>query len=382
MKKNSKILTALLASFFLFSAGAVFSQDAGAEKAKPATEFNPYMKVFLFMDVKHDSDDFPTTGGDTEYSQWLSSISRFGGNFKYGKLSANTEIGLNTGGVNLRRAFVEYSFDGGSVLFGREWSPYGYFTEQTTRDLIGSWGFGSSSDMRKTRLLTRFMGAYLDLVEPENDMKNNAGNAIAAEADSIMPKIAVGYDFSAAGFKISPAFIMNYTRLSGKSINTDTTDDIEDHSWDLDGEAIFSWMACLHMEYSVDIFTVRMNGAYGVNPGNMGFEYPGSVDASTVVLPARAEVNSDKDGIENTKVMEGFIDFGIKLDFGTINAGCGYAQADAKSYGVDKQIQYYGNVQIPVHEMITVTPEFSYHDFLNDDGYEWVASLLVMAYVK
>ena len=299
---------------------------AAAPSAVSAEEsektFDPYMKLFLFMDVSRLS-----TGGttDTDYNNFIAGISRLGVNFNAGNWKSNVELGVSPSTVKLRRIFAEYNFGIGSILFGQEWSPYGYYSEQIAGGLWNFDGYGHTSDLRKIQITLKMFGAYLSLIEPATTKTDNGGTDLAGSTDIVMPKVAVGYDFKSEMFYIGPSFIIQYTNFEGAA----------------NPDGLLAWMATLHGGLTLGNFNVRMNAGFGFNPGNLDFLYDSSIRTTSIVLPARAEkIGTD---IKNTMVFEGFLDFGYKFPWFTANAGAGYAFADNDNFAqMDHQYAVYG----------------------------------------
>jgi len=186
-----------------------------------------WMDTFMEDDSKEYNAGYTADDSDLRWDLNDNATSRFGAKFKWGNMSANTEIRPYSASM-YRQWWAAWDFGGGSLLVGHTWSPL-YINaticgQSHAGGSAGGYGFWVG-DLRQAQIRLTTGGLTLALVEP-----NAATGVVAAtgtETDTTFPKIEATYALKLGTISLVPFF--SYQTYDEVVLATDKGYDIDSH---------------------------------------------------------------------------------------------------------------------------------------------------------
>lgn len=403
--KNFKTgFTAVAVLSAAFTVTNVFAQTAPVTTptAVPATAdgLTPFAQVRLWAGYIRQSKETNTAGKSD--LDWHSKITtaRVGLKGKYANLEGVAEIGLSNYGsttsntVSTRKIYGVYSITPDvKFLFGQDDAPYTYYSNSASNDDING-GFGATNNDRELQLKLTAFGAYVDVFNPKTPAYGSAATPLNANIpakywDIIIPKVAIGYDLITKNKSVSVGIGAAYQTAKVDRLDDTTAGDLP---YELNGKSLNAYLGYVHGKIVLGDLYTQFNLGYGQNTSNLGLSYSNgfqnaatSASALKGISPA-VEINSTTTGFSNTTSFEGYLELGYDLKIFQIVAGTGYVQAKNSRWSkTDSQIEYYGQLNIPVIEKrLFFKPEVQYRDYKKDksgvkQGNELLAGVFIQA---
>ncbi len=333
--------------------GAVALVAAVAVPAMAETTLYGSARVGTFWDTNRAAYSATASApeGNTDFDMRNQATSRFGATATNGALGGKVELGLGgvTAGINpsgasvgsggnttvyTRLIYGTYKFDAGTLLVGQTYAPYWMPSDQVINEDNVSNGFGSIYDGRSPQIkFTMNNGVYVDLIRP-------GANANAfATTETLMPKIAVGYDGKFGNLAIGGG-------VAGQTYKLSAAD-----------KQVNSFLGYAHGKFAAGPATVGLNLGVGQNLGDMG-----------IAEGLSANVTGTK--VNNNLTFSILATAGFKAaDMLSVNAGVGFVSTDGKTgatgadfANADTKMSAYVNAPIMLAKGVTVVPEFTYQD--------------------
>lgn len=359
----NKIKYLLLLTIF-----SVTISDANAEQADILKGFTPYASIQANVDYVSKSKEMGANG--EKESDFGFAITDAVLGFEYEKENFKSTFELVLADDNLAEvgvAIAEYNFGAYQVLFGLNDSPYTFTSNEASFGANNLVGFGTTTeDAALIQAQFTISGLYLNLMEPNLPQNDDGDNEVisgttVSDYDVVMPKVAIGYNLETdlVALGIGGAF---------------NTFKINDPSSNIDGESVNSYLAFINAQVTFGAFSLLANFGYSVNPVQFGLT--SSVNADAVIVD---------DSIEDTTMIEGFIEAGYAINNISLIAGVGYVQADNSEFeNKDSAMAYYVQAPIEINDHLSIVPEVAVHDYMKDsadadEGSEMSAGLFVEA---
>lgn len=351
-----------------------------------------YGNVYAFMGYR--IAQIPQLNGtDLTQTEMLYSINNFsnlGVRFKYKQYDGLFELNFGDFGddkyVLLRKAYGNYKFDYGVIKIGQDWQPYTNWSHNYANNNQSS-KFGALASEPAIQAQYSFQGFYLTVLRPYIGTKsytnlvdvgnlNQDGGSITeyktdkielelttkqdkSKINSLIPKVAAGYDFASRGYSAGIGGAYNIIKFSA---------DIRDQ---YDRSVLDSYLVYLRGGIQLMPFFVKAHVGYSVNPANIGVEVVGKEFNN--YTPGAAiglfNIKTGKIELKDTQHLQGYLEFGYQyykdwvLFVGGGYSGLRYAIPGAKD---DHAYQVYVNSKIKLRNLMAIAPSVSYVDFLKD----------------
>ena len=279
---------------------------------------------------------------DTDFTAELQGNSRFGLSVAKGALSGTVEVGLTDDYSDYSRlVYGVYTFDGGSLLVGKTYTPWSFFMYSVADEDRGGIGYGATYDDRRPMIKLNLDNGFY-ILAMENDQSEKG---LADSKDTFIPELGIGYAGKAGNFSYG-------VNLAYSSFETAAEE-----------ERIDSYLATFNGTLVFNPVTVYFNIGYGQNPYEMGIDDSDYDESVTEHLTATVD--------EDTSLLTGFVQVAYQVnDTHTIYTGFGYAQEENDDYVDDEtRMTYFINDYITIVPRFTVVPELAVFDHMdNGDG--------------
>jgi hypothetical protein len=338
--------------------------------AAPATaDFDPYGSIRLstFWVEKKPAAD----GAQNDHDLWfeLNDISRFGAKFRTGDIGGRVEFGLKGAGAGNNDAYTRllygtWDFGGGTLLVGQDYPEYTFCSAQVAprtnvddeenltnvgrrnQGVIDGenamYGYGCLWEARKPQIEVKMdNGLYVELLRPERSSTGPNGAPEDGEADTILPKMVVGYNLKAENLFLGPG--VAYNRYN--------------YEYEAFDEWIESYLIYLKGKAALGMIDLQWNLHYGQNLSDF--------DIWGRELASAAQYDAARKDVENSECLGGYVQVAFNIDPATITIGYGYTQSENDRLGLgdlDEQQTCFVNSKLPFADTFYVVPEFSYYD--------------------
>lgn len=196
-----------------------------------------WMDTFIEDDSKEWNSGYTFDDTDLRWDLNDNGTSRFGANFKWGNMSANTEIRPYSASM-YRQWWGKWNFGGGSLLVGHTWSPLYLYTticgQSHAGGSMGGYGFWVGS-LRQAQIRLQFGGLVVALVEPYATLTGTGTGA--DEVDTSIPKIEATYTLKLGSITLVPFF--GYNTYDEVIKATDRSESIDSMVYGLTAKAGF-----------------------------------------------------------------------------------------------------------------------------------------------
>jgi hypothetical protein len=301
-----------------------------------AADWNFYGSArFATFSVDVDPDE-PGVDSDTD-TQWAQQgNSRIGATVKF-----NDEIG---GGFEMsdsfgkRKLYGTYNFGAGELLLGQTYTPSAIFASNSVYDGDGDLlGVGEFYEGRLPMIQLTFGGLKLAFITPNTD-------GPSGDLDTTLPKLEVGYKYSADMFSVQA--------FAGYNSTTDEGTAIGDVDYD-------SYVVGAGVGLNFGPVFVNVGAHMGQNLGNYGAYNPVGLNDEAAVVGTELK---DNDGFGYLAVV------GFKAsDMFTIEAGYGHEEAELDgSNNTEEAEQYYLNTTINITKGFFIVPEVGMITYSDD----------------
>ncbi|NWH04574.1 hypothetical protein [Desulfobacter latus] len=192
---------------------------------------------------------------DTQFNEYLISISRIGAHVKVSdELTGRFEYGAGGGNANIRLLYGEWDFGAGKLLIGQDWEPLNLTgSSQVYMQESALEGFGGEmAAVRAPQIKLTFGGLQVAFVQNEDTNVNDI-NGVGTTTDFVIPKLEVKYAYTVDNWKFTMAGGYQTFDVNIGAVDEDVT------SWGLglDVAATFGAFS----------FSAQVNG--GSNVGNI-----------------------------------------------------------------------------------------------------------------
>jgi len=375
-----RIKTLFFTAIIMSVAAGVFAQDA--------PKITPYASVRYFIGAYYQNKDFrdylATAGTETgndklDMANSLINTSRLGVKFEKGAISGEAQIRLGPGHQGLVQDALMYgtwkSSFGLEVTFGQTEAPFTYSNANEAWDFSGD-GLGSSKYERNPQLKLSFAGLYVDLIRaPKATDNDNTGyqTALYDNRSVHMPLTAVGYEFKSdfADIGIGAAGYKYIVKNAAGAIKDGSSDD---DAW--------TYIGYLHGQIKLGAPYIKFNATYQKSPYMLGMPRATLFKSSGHISSGQGPTAdyAGPDGSRMDAFFEGFLEFGLKTDLGTLSANAAYMKNLNAPQGRADRMAVGLNFAIPVVSGFKVTPTALYINELKDragdkQGYDLLAGL-------
>lgn len=288
--------------------------------------------------------DEPTTGKTAGVDEHLQTNSRFGANFSNGDVTGKVEYGASGGNGNIRLLNGTWNFGSGKLTVGQDYNSYYFTSEQVHNDDNVNNGYGSLWDTRQAQIRVNLTnGVYFAAITPTGNVAGDAAGNNLEKTSNVkiyLPKLNVGYAGKAGtvGYNVGVVGQTYSTKIG--------TND----------KQVTALLGYANATAGFGATTLKANVSFAQNAGNMGFSGRGT--ATTV--------GTD---IKNTTGFEGFVQASQKISdtiSGNVGLGYTYDKKDVTGAKADDKLLFFVNAPVTLAKNVSVTPEFSYYDQLND----------------
>lgn len=413
MRKNKLVL------FFLCTVITIFiipgfaqeqGQGQGQSQEYSSNHIKPYGNLYLFLGGLYSKtyDASQKESDDKDLLYRINNNSNLGFFFTYAKYSGVFDLGIddieNERKVRIRKAYGEYKLGFGNFLIGQTWSPYVSLSDEAA-DYYCSKGFGAMYEEPTLQMKFEIAGFYIDIMKPYvpnreitieqtvNLPTSGGGSTVGYEALTVerdvttgqpmdyiktfIPKVALGYDAMSDNKKL---------RFSaGAGANVYYIDETEDNVV-FNKKWIYSYLAYMNGLATISKFSVKVSGGFVVNPANYGIMVQ-SAGNTTYYGGAAMAIENIATGeweIKDTWSTQGYLELGYDFTESLLfNMGYGISIVSypAENTKKDYAMEYYANLKVNLGGLISLTPSFSYRDYMKDmngnkEGNEIFAGIL------
>lgn len=336
---------------FIKTAAITLSAGALVITALPAfaeTSFYGSAKLSTFWNTNENNTKHDT---NTDYDQHIQSNSVIGMKAAFGEMAGRVELGVgnaltkvksttddsansSSSFASIRLLYGTYKLDFGTVLIGQDFNNYYVGSAQVALDDNANKNYGATWDTRQPQIkLTFDNGIYLAAIQ---------ASPVAATTENFMPKLNIGYEGKNGDFKYGAGVVGQ--AYKDQSINPNNT--------------ITSLMGYFHSSLKVEDAALLINLGVGQNTGNMGFSSANGSGTSMTNIYYKKK---------NTTSFEGMLQASYTLSPKyKFNAGVGYAMDDNSNFiKTDNRMALFVNAPITLGKKFSLTPEFTYHDQLD-----------------
>ncbi len=284
------------------------------------------------------------------YGKFEIGFTNFASNYNIRVVDDNISSFTDT--VYARLLYGTYAFDETFKLtVGQAYNPSYWWTKSESKDGNAGYGFGNHYDQRTPMIRLDIGPAYL-IAEKVYEFGKPSGST----AEVKMPKFYVGFDKTIDKHAVGAGFAYQSYKVTEMTTNN------------LDKADLTSWTVFVHGQAQVtDKVYLKSQVYHAQNVKQIGVEG----QASTAV----AQINSDKDGFDNTKTTAGYLM--AYADMGKIRPFAGYGYSVSKNDQYEKkdaQQEYYIGSEVDVwksdHARLYVVPEVHVFDRMKDKNGE------------
>ena len=271
---------------------------------------------------------------DQDLTWNLQGNSRLGATVKAGDIGGGFEFGT---GVNVRKLYGTWNFEGGQILVGQTYTPVNaFYSNQVAGGDTDLLPYGGIYDGRHPMVQLKVGGFKFAAVNPGSDALD------FDDVDTKIPKFEASYDLKAGPVAL---------KLLGGYNQYDTADAITDNSY-----SITSWIAGAGIAFASGPFYINGNIYYGQNLGPFGMWQEAAYDDPIF------------DGFEyqdaKTLGYIGVIGFKVS-DMLTFEAGYGHIKSEVDIFGItaeDPAQSYYVQAVITIAKGFIIVPEVGVFD--------------------
>jgi hypothetical protein len=258
-------------------------------------------------------------------------------------------------GVTMYNATYTHS-SGFAIKIGKDMAPYANTTKNAPLawDLMGAYG---SWEIFPFAAKFSFKGAYLDLVKVDNAYGTGTAAQNAAAVDTMLPKIAVGYDYGSGRdpLWLGVGFMFNTYKVDNAAL-----------AGAEDGKSITAYRLIFNYQQKAiaGMLDVLAHAYYGINSQNLGYSIPG------VTVATKSSATFVSGSFKDTTTIGGHA--GLALNFGAHKAaaGVGYEQSklDVSGAKADKDMSIYASFFYAVEPNFKIIPGLLIIDHKKNDG--------------
>lgn len=323
--------------------------------------FYGWAAVDTFYNQVTNSVDNDTSGFD----QHIRDDSRIGANFTNGAFGGKVELGFGDSGnasatagyttpathkaVTLRLGYGTWNFGSGKLIVGQDWNRYTSLVNQVHGSGSGV-GYGVMFDDRLAQIRVDMNnGFYFAAIKPNGNVVNNNQEIASTTAgtdptgnSSYLPKLNVGYAGKAGGVTYNVGLVGQFYDYNNTATNS---------------ENIVALAGYLNGAATYGATTLKYNLAVGQNMGSMGFG---------------SHLGYDTAKLDDTMNYEAHLQLTQKLsDTYSVNLGANYVYDKPKADGrqAEDKMLLFVNMPIQMAKYVTLTPEISYYDQLDESGF-------------
>jgi len=391
-------------SLVLFTVFVISALATGIAEARTRNNVRPYGNLFMFLGyrdrITFDAADEMSHDSDMIYK--INENSNFGMNFLYRNYTGTFEFGIEDTDENrrvkIRQAYGTAKLKKGKLTVGQAWNPYVKWSHEYA-NYFRSDGFGALNDGPSNQIKYSYKGFYIDIMKPYIPIRTYIDDIPAAnpdasdptndeyiidyidresttkqkleDVDSIIPKVAIGYDHNGKTFDWSIGIAGN-----AYQVKNDNYDEIID-----------SYLGYIQFEKKWKRVIMDFSGAFLINPTNYGISVQGEDMGDYTAGAACAVLNiaTGRYEVKDTWSTQGYLEFAFLFKKITMFLGGGFSLIDYGIPNTDQDMAWeaYINFKIPVGNLVALSPSASYRDYMKDmggnkEGSEILAGILCM----
>lgn len=303
--------------------------------AMAAAEWNFYGSARMSTFYTDKDEDYTGTGFSSKDLTWnLQGNSRLGATVKAGDIGGGFEFGT---GVNVRKLYGTWNFEGGQILVGQTYTPVNaFYSNQVAGGDTDLLPYGGIYDGRHPMIQLKVGGLKIALVEPSTD-------ALAQDfVERKIPEFQASYDLKAGPVAL---------KILGGYCQYDTVDSLTNNSYD-----VTSWIVGAGIAFASGPFYANGNIYTGRNLGPFGMWQQSVYDDPLF------DGNEYKDA--DTIGFIGVLGFKVTDAF-TLEAGYGHIQSKTDAFGIsfeDPAQSYYVQAVITIAKGFCIVPEVGVFD--------------------
>jgi hypothetical protein len=287
---------------------------------------------------------------NADIDEHLHGNSTLGANFSNGDVVGKVEYGGGAA-VGLRLLYGTWNFGSGKLTVGQDYNSYYLGSAQVHGDDLAFKGYGALWDQRQAQIRVNLNnGVYFAAIQPSIGAGAVMGTGVAPGSPTVvaitnaqvpgiqiyLPKLNVGYARKASNVSYN-AGIVGQT-YKNETIDTD----------------VLSVLGYVNGSAAFGATTITASVSFAQNAGNMGFNGRMAYDTAN-----KKDVTGFEGYLQLTQKVSDMVSSNVGFGYATDKSGASGAKADDK-------MAVFVNTPVTLAKNVTVTPEFTYYDQLDD----------------